>query len=179
MNVPDASCPVLGTPKDANGSGATSSSLPSTAHHVDSSKMGYRQAAVLTSVSFFLGMCSAACRRPLSLTCSYLPCLCVFLRGSLYLLERRLPDPVHAAHGVCRPRWTGVLHHVLQLPARYQGECPCFTSGVCPAHSRSVRPPVYSARAHANQCFGHAGVVALYSGRGTPRPPGQAAQVGR
>lgn len=62
-------------------------------------------------------------------TLAYLPCLCVILRGTLYLLERRLPDPIHAAHGVCRARWTGVLHHVLQLPARYQGECPSFTFG--------------------------------------------------
>lgn len=134
---------VRGTPlPDASGSEQPAQPLSSTVHHVDLSKMGYRQAAVLTSVSFFLGMCSAACRRPLLLTCSYLP---FFLRGALYLPERRLPDPVHAAHGVCRARWTRILHHVLQLPARYQGEFPCFTSG-CASRSLALRSPVRQLR---------------------------------
>ncbi len=145
VNVPDASYPLLvwgrpGTPAAAAHIEQPAQTFPSTVHHVASSKMGYRQAAVLTSVSFFLGTCSATYSRPLSLTCLCLPCLCVFLRGALHLPKRRLPDPVHAAHGICRARWTGVLHHVLQLPARYQGEYPCFTSGRT-SRSLALRSP--------------------------------------
>lgn len=43
-------------------------------------------------------------------------------RGPAHLPECGLQDSVHPAERQCHPGWVRVLHHILQLPARYQGE---------------------------------------------------------
>lgn len=92
--------------------------------------MGYRQAAALASVSFFLGMFARGLESARDVNSTEISC-----RSALHMHERRLQDFVHTIDRRRSSGWTRVLYHVLQLSARDQGASMIAAKLVAYAHA--------------------------------------------
>lgn len=121
---------------------ARASLQPQSIRELEPEIMGYRQAAVLASVSFFLGEQAYGAARYSLTHCpivvpdaSYDLDALYYSRGAIYLPKRRLSDTLHTADGGRGSRWIGVLYDVLQLAYSHQGTsgqtCKRFSWGGC------------------------------------------------